>query len=81
MKTRKALAVATLAALPLLAGAARAVPPPAAEDAAEDRRITAGAGGPRVLYSVGFGQETAIIVGVAVGVGSLNPTLGALTTL
>ena len=81
MKTRKALAAATLAALPLFAGAAQAGPPPAAEDAAEDRRITARAGGPRVLYSVGVGGETAVVVGITVGLSTVNPAIGIVTAL
>ena len=61
MKTRKVLAAATLAALPLFAGAMHPGSHPAAADAARGPNVTERSSGPRVLYWAGVEGQTAVM--------------------
>ena len=60
MKTRKVLAAATLAALPLFVGAVQPRPHPGA-DAARERHVTERPSGPRWAYFTGNGLDPAMI--------------------
>ena len=64
MKTRKVLAAATLAALPLVAGVMHSGPDRAAADAARHPNATERSSGPRVLYWAGVDGETAALISV-----------------
>ena len=70
MKTRKALAAATLAALPLYAAAT--LPPPLSEtsDTARPGSVVEQPNGPRALYWAGVDGETAALIGVFAGTGN-----------
>ena len=70
MRTRKALAAATLAALPLYAAAT--LPPPVSEksDTADPRSAVEQSNGPRVFYWAGVDAETAALIGVYAGTGN-----------
>ena len=70
MKTRRLLAAATLAALPLYAGAAQ--PPPLSEksDTAHPRSVVERPNGSRALYWAGVDAETASLIGVFAGTGN-----------
>ena len=58
MKTRKVLAAATLAALPLVAGAMHPGPDRAAAEAARHPNVTERSSGPRALYWAGIDGGT-----------------------
>lgn len=70
MTTRRALATATLAALPLYAPATQ--PPSLAEtsDTAPPRSVVGQPNGPRALYWAGVDGETAGLIGVFAGTGN-----------
>ena len=70
MKTRKVLAAATLAALPLVAGTMHPGPDRAAAEAARDPNVTASPSGPRALYWAGVDGETAALIGAFAGTGN-----------
>ena len=70
MKTRKALAAATLAALPLYAGATQPPPIPETSDTARQRSVVEQSNGPRALYWAGVDGETASLIGVFAGTGN-----------
>ena len=77
MKTRKVLAAAALAALPLFSGAMHAGPP---RDAADARapQVTERSSGPRALYWAGVDGAT---VGMAYPAFSHQPGLAWLVAL
>ena len=70
MKARRLLAAATLAALPLYAGAARSPLLSEASDTARPRSVVEQRNGPRALYWAGVDGETAALIGVFAGTGN-----------
>ena len=62
MKTRKVLAAAALAALPLFNGAMHAGPHREAADAGRAPHVTERSSGPRALYWAGVEGEDAVMV-------------------
>ena len=63
MNTRKTLAAATLAALPLVAGAMGSAPPRPAADTDHARPVAERTSGPRVLYWAGVDPVFASLMG------------------
>ncbi len=78
MKTRKVLAAAALAALPLFNGAMHAGPQRSAADAARAPHVTERSSGPRALYWAGVDGETAAMVYAGL---SYPPGLAGLVAL
>ena len=72
MTTRKVLAAATLAALPLFTGAAPTGSHRAEAEAARNRHVVERPSGPQWAYSVGADVKTAIKVGILTGLTTMN---------
>ena len=70
MKTRRLLAAATLAALPLYAGATQSPRLSEASDTAHPRSVVEQPNGPRALYWAGVDGETAALIGALAGTGN-----------
>ena len=68
MNTRKTLAAATLAALPLVAGAMGSAPPRPAADTDQARPVAERTSGPRALYWAGVDVMTVAWVDFHAGV-------------
>ncbi len=80
-RTRRLLAAATLAALPLFAGAGQPGPHRTADDADRTRHFTERPGGPRALYWAGVDAETASFVYAVSGSDAGGRVFGFLVSL